>query len=112
MAKAYVEARKRHGDSALLDEIAATKPTIDHKRYHSPEELEQDVLKKIREAAATVESKAAPDELEQYRNFIVDLAERVAEAHKEGLLGMSGERVSEAEQEAIAKVKDAAGASA
>ena len=38
MAKAYSEARKQHGDSELLDEIASTKPEIDHARYHSFED--------------------------------------------------------------------------
>ena len=48
---------------------------------------------------------------EVYRRFIVSLAERVAEAHREGVLGVTGERVSEAEREAIEKIKAAAGAS-
>ena len=112
IAKTYAEARKHHGNSELLDEIASAKPEIDHKHYRSVEELEQDTLKKIRDAVAAVESKATPDEVEQYRSFVVGLAERVAEAHKEGLLGKSGERVSESEQGAIAKIKEAAGASA
>jgi hypothetical protein len=41
MAKSYAEARKQHGDSELLDEIASTKPEIDQTRYHSPEELKE-----------------------------------------------------------------------
>ena len=40
MAKAYVEARKHHGGSELLDEIVAAKPEHDHTRYHSFDELE------------------------------------------------------------------------
>ena len=39
MSKAYVEARKQHGESELLDEIVAAKPAMDHTRYHSAEEL-------------------------------------------------------------------------
>jgi hypothetical protein len=111
IAKAYVEARKRQGDSQLLDEIAATKPQLDHTRYHSVAELEQDALAKIRDGVAAVEAKGTPDEVEEYRKFIVGLAERVAEAHREGFLGLSGERVSEAETEAIGKIRQAAGAS-
>src|SRR6266511_421168 len=38
MAKAYVEARKQHGESELLDEIVSAKPEIDHTRYRSAEE--------------------------------------------------------------------------
>ena len=112
MAKAYTEARQRHGDSELLDEIASTKPHLDHTRYHSAEELQQDTLAKIRDAVAVVDAKASSEEAGEYRRFIVGLAERVAEAHREGFLGMSGERVSDAEKEGIDKVRAAAGASA
>ena len=41
MAKAYVEARRQHGESELLDEIVAAKLERDHTRYHSVEELRQ-----------------------------------------------------------------------
>ena len=44
MAKAYVEARKQHGESELLDEIVSAKPEIDHTRYRSVEELALPVL--------------------------------------------------------------------
>ena len=113
IAKAYTEARKQHGDSELLDEIVAAKPEMgDQKRFHSAEDLQEHMLQRIRDGVALVEQKATPEEAEEYRHFIVDLAERVAEAHKEGFLGLSGERVSEAEREAIAKIKEAAGTSA
>jgi len=109
IAKAYVEARKQHGDSQLLDEIAATKPQLDHTRYHSAEELERAALAKIRDGVATVEAKGTPEEVDEYRRFVVSLAERVAEAHREGFMGLSGERVSDAEKGAIAKIKEAVG---
>jgi hypothetical protein len=110
IAKAYTEARQRHGDSELLDEIVAAKPDMDLKRYSSAEELERELLQRLRDAVALVEQKATPEEAEGYKRFIVDLAERVAEAHKEGFLGLTGDRVSEAEGEAIQKIKEAVGA--
>jgi hypothetical protein len=109
IAKAYTEARQRHGDSELLDEIVSAKPDMDLKRYSSAEELERELLQRLRDAVALVEQKATPEEAEAYKRFIVDLAERVAEAHKEGFLGLTGERVSEAEREAIEKIKEAVG---
>ena len=42
MAKAYVEARKQHGNSQLLDDIVAAKPERDHDHSHSPAELKAD----------------------------------------------------------------------
>ena len=50
MAKAYVGARKQHGESELLDEIVSAKPEIDHTRYHSAEELKENGLRHLRDA--------------------------------------------------------------
>ena len=108
IAKSYAEVRRRHGESELLDAITSARPEIDHTRFQSVEELEQHALGKIRDAVALVEAKAAPAEADEYREFIVDLAERVAAAHREGFLGASGERVSDAERAGIAKVREAA----
>ncbi|HMD56549.1 MAG TPA: hypothetical protein VKG82_03650 [Solirubrobacteraceae bacterium] len=107
MAKAYAEARQHHGQSELLDEIVASKPKTDHTRYHSPEELKDHALGHIREAVALLESKAQPQELDEYSGFVVSLAERVAHAHSEHR-GEAGS-VSEAEQAAIDAIKQAVG---
>jgi hypothetical protein len=100
MAKAYAEARKEHGDSQLLDEIASTKPEIDHTRYHSAEELKEHGLQHIRDAVALLEAKASPEELDEYRRFALTLANRVAEAHK---------GVSDAERSAMEEIAQALG---
>jgi len=100
MAKAYAEARKQHGDSQLLDEIASTKPEIDHTRYHSPEELKEHGLQHLREAVELLEAKAAPEEVDEYRRFVLTLANRVAEAHK---------GVSDAERSAMEEIAQALG---
>ena len=57
MAKAYVEARRHHGGSQLLDEIVAAKPEHDHTRYHSYEELKQHGLEHIRGAVAALQGR-------------------------------------------------------
>lgn len=99
IAKAYVEAREEHGSSELVDEIVAAKPAIDHTRYHSPDELKEHGLEHLREAVGALERKAAPEEVEGYRRFVVKLAERVAHAHRE-----HGTEVGEAEQAAIDEI--------
>jgi hypothetical protein len=96
IAKAYVEARQQHGDSELLDEIVAAKPERDHTHYHSPEELKQHGLQHLRDSVRVLERKATPAEVEEYRQFIVNLAHKVATAHRE-----QGQAVSESEQAAI-----------
>jgi hypothetical protein len=107
LAKAYNEARQQHGESELLDEIVSVKPEIDRKRYSSPEELEQEGHQRLHDAVALLESKASPDEVEDYRNFVLALTRRVAAAHKE-----SGESVSPAEQAAIDEIAASLGAQA
>jgi hypothetical protein len=107
MAKAYAEARQNHGASELLDEIVSAKPQIDHTRYGSPEELKRAGLQHIRDAVALLEGKAAPEEVEEYKRFVVTLAEKVANAHREG--GESA--VSDAERAAIEEIREALGAS-
>jgi hypothetical protein len=107
MAKAYTEARKEHGESELLDELVTAKPEMDHTRFHSPEELKEASLKHIRDAVELLKAKATPEELEEYKKFIVGLANRVAEARKEGFMGLSGDRVSDDEKAAIAEVESA-----
>ena len=96
MAKAYAEARQQHGESELLDEIVSVKPERDHTRYHSPDELKQHGLQHVRESVEVLERKATPVEVEEYRQFIINLAHKVAAAHRE-----HGQDVSEAEQAAI-----------
>jgi hypothetical protein len=102
MGKAYAEARQHHGQSELLDEIVAAKPKTDHTRYHSPEELKEHALQHIRDAVALLRAKATPQELEDYRGFVLSLAERVAAAHSE-----HGEQVSEPERAAIGEIQGA-----
>ena len=99
MSKAYAEARAEHGDSELLDEIVAAKPQIDHTRYHSAEELREHGLRHLRDAVTLVDSKATTQERDDYRRFVLNLADKVAAAHREG-----GQSVSPAEAEAIQQI--------
>ena len=104
IAKAYVEARQQHGESELLDEIVAAKPESDHTRYHSVEELRQHGLQHLRDAVELLERKATADEVEGYRRFVLTLADKVANAHREG-----GAGVSEAERTAIDEISQSLG---
>jgi hypothetical protein len=104
MSKAYAEARAEHGDSELLDEIVTARPQMDHTRYRSAEELRDDGLRHLRDAVALVDSKTATEERDDYRRFVLTLANKVAAAHREG-----GQSVSPAEAEAIQQITAALG---
>ena len=104
MSKAYAEARAEHGESELLDEILAAKPQTDRTRYHSADELREHGLGHLRDAVALLESKATAEEREDYRQFVLTLAGKVAAAHRE-----EGQAVSPAEAAAIKEITEALG---
>jgi hypothetical protein len=104
MSKAYAEARALHGQSELLDEIVAAKPKADHTKYRSTEELRDSGLEHLRTGVGVLESKAKTEEVDEYRRFILSLAQRVAAAHRE-----HGQSVSPAESEAIDQIAEAIG---
>jgi len=106
MSKAYLEARSQHGESELLDEIVAAKPEMDHTRYHSPGELRDSGLEHIRDAVTLLDGKATAEELDDYRQFVLELANKVAAAHRE-----EGRGVSPGEAEAIDQIATALGTS-
>jgi hypothetical protein len=102
MSKAYLEARAQHGESELLDEIVAEKPRIERGKFHSREEARDQGLDNLRDAAALLQRKATSEECEGYRRFVLTVANKVAEAHREG-----GESTSPAEQQAIQDITTA-----
>jgi hypothetical protein len=105
MSKAYAEARAEHGDSELLDEIVAEKPRIERGgKVHNPEELRDQELSCLTEATALLEDKATAQERDDYRRFVLTVANKVAAAHREG-----GVQVSVPEQQAIQDIRTALG---
>ena len=107
LAKAYGEARQNHGASELLDEIVSSKPDADREDARSPQELTQVAVEKVREAVALLEQKATPEEVDDYRGFVLSLSERVATAKDEG----EGGAESGAERAVIDELRSALGSS-
>ena len=108
MAKAFAEARQEHGASELLDEVVGHRPKTERVKAHSKEELKDGYLQEIRDAVALVSAKATPEELGDYRLFVVTLAKKVAAAKKEK---GSEDGISAAEAQAITEIEGALGAS-
>jgi hypothetical protein len=68
------------------------------------------VLERVKTAVGLVASKASPAEAEAYKAMLAGVAQKAAEASKEGgFLGFGGVRVSDAEHAFITEVKQAAG---
>ena len=104
MSKAYVEARAEHGDSELLDEIVAEKPRMERGKVHNPEELRDQGIDALHDATAVLQDKATAAELEDYRRFVLTVANKVAAAHRE-----EGKQLSPEEQQAIQDITTALG---
>jgi hypothetical protein len=105
MAKTYSEVREQHGDSDLLGELVSTAPSVEQRQFENADQLRTEGSTRIREAVALLETKATPDEVDAYKRFALTVAERAAEATKSGgVLGIGGERVSEAESTALDEI--------
>ncbi len=107
LTQSYVEARRHHGESELLDEIVSARPELDHTHYATPEELREHGLQHLRDAVALLEQKADPEEVDAYKRFVIALATRVAGAHRE-----HGAATSDKEQAAIDAIARALGVEA
>lgn len=117
-AKGVAEAFKAHGDLELFAALAAdrsmpgmpdTKALLgEGTREQQMQNLKNAVLERARAAVALVAAKATPAEAEAYRQMLVSVAERAANASNEGgFLGFGGVRVSDKEQSFITEVKAA-----
>jgi hypothetical protein len=101
LGKAYAAARRDGGDE-LIEALVSSPPSLNPSEMGRPDELRTQIPERIAQAVRTVEEKATPDELQQYRDFILRVADTVAHAHKEGgVLGIGGKEVSEEEQAAL-----------
>jgi len=90
----------RESQSGLVRDLGATTKGSGFSMRSSPEELEQQTLDVIRGAVELLQQKA-PDEVSQYRAFVTDVAQSVAEAKK---------GVSPGEQQELGRIQEALGA--
>jgi hypothetical protein len=86
----------RSGSSELIRELAGERG-MGYGVTSSPQEVESEALEALRSAVATLETKA-PDEVEAYRSFVLDLAEGVGKAAGGG---------DQAEAAAVEKIRSA-----
>ena len=110
MAKVYAEVRQHQGQSELLDELVSTPPAVDQQKVREAGDIGPQATARLQEAVALLQQKATPEEVDAYRNFVMDVAEAAAKAHKEGgFIGIGGKQVSESEQAALDEIRAALG---
>jgi hypothetical protein len=95
LAKHLGEAR-RDNESQLIRELAETRGS-GFGLTAKPEEIESGTLDSLRSAVATLEQKA-PDEVDAYRSFVIEVARSVSDAAGGG---------DQTESEAIGKIEAA-----
>ena len=106
MGQVYKQARERHGESELLDELVSSPPALDQERVRAAGDVAKAVTERLGEAVGILKEKASPEEVDAYRNFVMDVAEAAAKAHKEGgFIGIGGKQVSESEQSALDEIE-------
>jgi hypothetical protein len=111
MGQVYAQARQRHGESELLDELVASPPALDQQRVRAAGDVGKAVTERLRGALGILQQKASPAEVDAYRNFVMDVAEAAAKAHKEGgFIGIGGKQVSDSEQAALDEIEATLGA--
>ena len=106
LGRVYKEARGRHGESELLDELVKSPPSIDADRVREAGgNIGAVATEGLREAMRTLEAKATPEEIDAYKTFAMTVAQAAAGAHKEGgFLGIGGKQVSDAENQALDEI--------
>ena len=122
MAMASQIAETMRGDQPLLrelfskEEIRATQDEIrtmlkgvtDTAAFNA--RLQESAATTIKSATAALTAKGASGDLDAYRQLLERIAERIANASKEGgFLGFGGERVSEGERVFIARLNELLG---
>lgn len=76
----------------------------------TPEQARGFFLDSIKGAAALVEARLGAEDAAQYKQLLLEIAQKTAEAGKEGtFLGMGGTRISDMEQAALADIKSTLG---
>jgi hypothetical protein len=111
LGRVYQEARARHGESELLDELVKSPPSIDPDRVREAGgNVAGLASERLHEAMGILEAKATPEEIDAYKRLVMTVAQAVAGAHKEGgFLGLGGKQVSAAENQALDEISTALG---
>ena len=76
----------------------------------TPEQVKSYAIESLRQVAALIDKKTKPDEAQGFKQWLVSVAQKVAEAAKEGgFLGFGGTQVSEQEAATIKELSTALG---
>jgi hypothetical protein len=102
VAKVYAAARQTQGESELLDALVSSPPAVDARQVREGGDIASVSAERLREALRILREDATPAEVEEYKRFVMEVAEAAAKAHKEGgFIGIGGKPISAEEQAAL-----------
>ena len=105
LGKAYAEARGE-GGSELIQQLVSAAPQVNPGEMGARDQFRSQLPERIRAGIGFVDQKATPEESQEYRDFILHVADVVAHAAKEGgVLGIGGKEVTEQEQAALDELR-------
>ena len=113
--KTVTEVAQSGGRGELVDELAKSIAARVQKRDNPLKEFRpkgamagEEILSEMRDVNATVTQKATPDEAEAFRKWLLEAAQRAAEAAKEGgFMGFRAELVSQGEKDMLEQLRSA-----
>lgn len=120
IASQILNGRKNYPDTELVQSIVASRikdrdrTTVENRHDDNPylglepKELLARVVETCRQINTLLRMKSTTDETSSYKAWMMEIGQAVAEAAKEGsILGIGGERVSEAEIHALDEIRTA-----
>lgn len=108
VGKVYAEAKEKSTGSPLVDEIVASLTSVSPNEFANKQEFRDEAVSHVEAAAGMLAVQAEPADVEAYRDFILELIQRVADADKSGgFLGIGGERETSSETAAIEEIRSA-----
>jgi hypothetical protein len=108
VSKVYAAAREAQGQSEFLDALVSSPPAVDAQEVRARGgDIATVSSERLREALRIVREKATPEEVEEYKHFVKEVAETAAKAHKEGgFIGIGGTEISPEEQAALDQIQE------
>ena len=107
VSKVYAAARQAQGDSEFLDALVSSPPAVDAQEVRARGgDIATVSGERLRDALRILREKATPEEVDDYKGFVKQVAETAAKAHKEGgFIGIGGKEISAEEQAALDEIQ-------
>jgi len=114
LAQEVVGVSKKYPNNSIIQGVFSEEAIKTFSPGAAPKDLTPDnaaemAIAAITDALSTLETKATPEEISEYRQFIYAAAQHVASAAGSGLFGSGNPKVSDPESAVLTKLKGALG---